>query len=328
MTQKRFSFAKREAAHLEQSTIRAIDLFAGAGGFTEGARAAGVPVVWAANHWPLAVDIHARNHPEVTHACQDLHQADWSKVPACNLVLASPCCQGHSKARGKERPHHDVSRSTAWAVVSCCEYHRPQAAIIENVQEFLDWSLYPAWELAMQKLGYQLSVNMIDAAQLGVPQHRERLFIVATLAEALMISPPRKRKLAAIGPHIDWSWPNWSPIRTKGRALATLERVAAGRKRFGRRFVMPYYGSGSGRTGRSLDRPLGTVTTRDRWAVVDGDRMRMLQPPEYQAAMSFPSDYLLEGPRDQQINLLGNAVCPPVAEFVVAKVATHLQEAS
>jgi hypothetical protein len=38
--------------------MRCIDLFAGAGGFTEGARLAGARVVWAANHWPLAVQYH------------------------------------------------------------------------------------------------------------------------------------------------------------------------------------------------------------------------------------------------------------------------------
>ncbi len=45
----------------------AVDLFAGAGGFSEGARAAGVRVLWAANHWPAAVQVHANNHPAPAH---------------------------------------------------------------------------------------------------------------------------------------------------------------------------------------------------------------------------------------------------------------------
>ena len=51
--------------------MKAIDLFAGWGGFTLGAEQAGVDVVWAANHWPLAVAAHTLNHPNITHACQD-----------------------------------------------------------------------------------------------------------------------------------------------------------------------------------------------------------------------------------------------------------------
>lgn len=62
-------------------SMRAIDLFAGAGGFSTGAVMAGIDVVWAANHWGLAVRLHAANHPQTAHACQDLHQANWGEVP-------------------------------------------------------------------------------------------------------------------------------------------------------------------------------------------------------------------------------------------------------
>ncbi|MFD2271784.1 DNA cytosine methyltransferase [Undibacterium arcticum] len=59
--------------------MNAIDLFAGAGGFSTGAQMAGCNVVWAANHWQQAVDTHAANHPDAQHVCQDLHQANWEK---------------------------------------------------------------------------------------------------------------------------------------------------------------------------------------------------------------------------------------------------------
>ena len=93
----------------------AIDLFAGIGGNTTGAKNAGITVLWAANHNKMVVDYHEMNHPETDHACQDLQQADWSLVPSHDIMLASPCCQGHTRPRGKEGPHHHKSRSTAWA---------------------------------------------------------------------------------------------------------------------------------------------------------------------------------------------------------------------
>ncbi|WP_353862067.1 DNA cytosine methyltransferase, partial [Salmonella enterica] len=130
-------------------------------------------VAWAANHWPLAVQFHAANHPGTSHKCQDLQQADWRDVPRHDIQLASPACQGHSPARGKERPHHDALRSTAWAVVSCAEYHRSPIVLVENVPGFRDWTLYPAWEHAMRSLGYSVSPHLVDAADHGVPQHRE-----------------------------------------------------------------------------------------------------------------------------------------------------------
>ena len=50
--------------------MKVIDLFAGAGGFSTGAVLAGCKVVWAANHWQLAVNTHQANHPEAFHLCQ------------------------------------------------------------------------------------------------------------------------------------------------------------------------------------------------------------------------------------------------------------------
>lgn len=298
-----------------------IDLFAGAGGFSTGATQAGAKVLWAANHWQSAVDCHSQNHCDTQHKCQDLHQADWSQVPSHDITLASPCCQGHSHARGKDSPQHDASRSTAWAVVSCSEYHRPKAFIVENVPEFLDWNLYPAWKLAMETLGYQITQTILDAADLGVPQHRERMFLVGSLNGPIHIPTPNKKHVP-VSSILDFDSGRWSPV--VGHVEATVQRWENGRREFGRRFVMPYYGSGSGLTGRSLDRPLGTVTTRDRWAVVDGDNMRMMTVAEYKAAMGFPASYKLPKVRKTAIHLLGNAVCPPAARYLVSHVQKSL----
>jgi DNA (cytosine-5)-methyltransferase 1 len=304
--------------------MRAIDLFAGAGGFSTGARLAGVEVVWAANHWPAAVEAHAANHPGTEHVCQDLQQADWRVVPPHDLLLASPACQGHSPARGKERPHHDALRSTAWAVVSACEHHRPEAVMVENVPAFLNWTLYPAWCSAMTALGYSIAPHIIDSADHGVPQHRVRLFLVCTRSKH-----PLQLKLHKV-PHvgassiINFDAGSWSPVAKAGRSVATLARCSAGRARFGRRFLMPYYGSGSGLTGRCITRPLGTVTTVDRWAIVDGDRMRMLTIDENRGAMGFPGGYKLPMQHRQALHMLGNAVCPPVACEAINALAEAL----
>jgi len=294
--------------------ITAIDLFAGLGGWSTGARDAGVKVLWAANHWPVAVEWHSANHPDTQHICQDLQQARWEDAPAHDLLLASPCCQGHSKARGKSsgNPQHDASRSTAWAVVSALEYHRPELGGIENVPEFLDWPLYPAWEAAVRALGYQIAPHIVDCADLGVPQHRVRLFLVLTKSKAPLNLQLQQHKHVPARTFIDFDAGKWAAIEKPGRAESTLTRVKNGRARFGDRFVMPYYGSGSGLTGRSLDRPIGTITTLDRWAIVDGDRMRMISANEALAAQSFPKTTKRPDSHRLTLHMAGNAV-PPLA---------------
>lgn len=302
--------------------MKAIDLFAGLGGFSEGAEQAGCSVVWAANHWREAVDTHSANHPDTAHACQDLHQADWREVPAHDLLLASPACQGHTRARGKERPHHDATRATAWAVVSALEYHRPELGVIENVPEFTRWALFPAWCQAVTALGYAIAPHLIDAADHGVPQHRERIFIALTRTKHPIELRLPQREHTPAARFVEFDAGNWTPVDKPGRASATLARIAAGRQQHGGRFLTAYYGNERG--GRSLSRPVGTITTRDRWAVIDGDRMRMLSVSEARAAMGFRASYRLPERAKDAMHMLGNAVVPAVARDVILA----LQEAA
>lgn len=311
------------------NTLRCVDLFAGAGGFSTGARQAGAQVLWAANHWKPAVQTHAENHPETEHLCQDLHQADWTKVPEHDLLLASPACQGHSKARGKDKPSHDATRATAFAVLGAVDWHRPPFLLVENVREFLSWDGYRGWKTILQDFGYELTEQVLDAADFGVPQHRERLFICGTRRGALELKAPKVPHVPAAS-IIDWDYPAWSPIATPRRSLATLGRIARARLRgLGERFLVAYYGGE--KHGRPLSKPLGTITTRARFAVVDGPRMRMLNTQEVRKAMGFPEEYRLPGPcRDHKgepltaheaaVYMLGNAVPPPVARELVSQI--------
>lgn len=302
---------------------RVIDLFAGLGGWSTGAKLAGCEIVWAANHWPVAVEWHAKNHPDAIHVCQDLHQANWLEVPEHDILLASPCCQGHSKARGKamNNPQHDASRSTAWAVISALEVHRPPVALVENVPEFMQWALYPAWEQAMRALGYQVAPHVIDCADLGVPQNRVRLFLVCTLSSAPLMLQFVPELHVPASSFIDFNKGSWSKIEKPGRAAATLARIREGRKDHGDRFVFSYYGRT--RTGRSLARPIGTITTADRWGLVDGARMRMLTADECLAAMSFPPDTQRPESHTVTVHMAGNAVPPVAAQRIIEAVRTR-----
>lgn len=81
-------------------------------------------------------------------------------------------------------------------------------------------------------------------------------------------------------------------------------------------FLVQYYGNGG---ARSIDVPLDTVTTKDRFGLVEGNtytldiRFRMLLPHELAAAQGFPVDYSFAGNRSDQVRQIGNAVCAPVA---------------
>ena len=191
----------------------AIDCFAGAGGFSLGAERAGLQVVAAINHWRCAVDTHAANLPHAVHRLEDACLLDWRDLPTFSVLLASPACQGHSRSRGQDRPHHDVSRSSAWAVIRAAEVCRPRAILVENVPEFTSWLLYDLWCAALQKLGYTLTSTLIDAADLGVPQTRVRLLLAATLGPPphLALNPADRRPPQPADDTIAWEDGTWGP---------------------------------------------------------------------------------------------------------------------
>ena len=301
-------------------TIRAIDLFAGAGGTSTGARMVGVNVVCALNHWPVAVATHAINHPEAVHVCQDIATVDPSSMPAHDVMLASPSCVGHTRARGKEQSHHDACRATADDVLRFAEANRPRAVIVENVPEMMQWRRYRSWRMGWSDLGYRVSEQVIDAADAGVPQNRRRLFVVASRTPRPIAIPQPSARHVTARECIDLDAGVWSPWVEW--CEKTRVRCVSGRARFGDVFLVAYYGSVE--SGRSIDRPIGTLTTVDRYAVVRGDVARMLSVDEMVRLSSFPADYVLTGTKRDRVKQLGNSVPPLLAAHVIGSVARAL----
>lgn len=296
--------------------MRAVDLFSGAGGWSCGAEQAGVSVVAGADHWPRAVETFRAAHPEAQARCQDVALMDPRDLPQFDLLLASPACQGHSRARGTDQPHHDAQRATAWAVVQVAEVCRPRWIALENVPEFTSWALYRHWRAALSTLGYRITERVLCASRHGVPQERRRWFAAASLERLPRLSSADLEPLPASSFVIYDGSDEWARVADK--VERTRARVAAAQAEHGPRVLVPYYGSARG--GRPLSRPVGTLTTHDRYALVDGDRLRMLSVDEQRAAMGFPPSYPLTGTRAEQVHQLGNAVCPPVAARVVRQL--------
>lgn len=95
--------------------------------------------------------------------------------------------------------------------------------------------------------------------------------------------------------------------------------------------LVPYHATAA--TTDSITEPVGTLTTRDRYGLVTPDPgadlddwgFRMLATHEIQAAMAFPGSYQLVGTRKDQTRLLGNAVTPPVMQWLISRVAAALE---
>jgi DNA (cytosine-5)-methyltransferase 1 len=303
------------------------DCFCGAGGSSTGAVAANYDLLWAGNHDPVATAVHAANHPTAEHACADLMEIDWRDVPRPDVLWASPSCQPFSKAaslggNGKRgsAPAHAKLRSNAWAVIAAAEALSPDLVVIENVEEFVGWKCIGAWRHAWRDLGFQLGEHSWNAADSGCPQSRKRIFIIASRSVAPLRLNLEKREHVPFRECIDEDAGGWRSVSEC--ASGVQERVAKARRNHPRGLVLSQYVTGH--PGRSLDRPIGTVTTKLQWALVrrarGGDEIRFLNSLELKRAMSFPDDYKLVGNTSADCSLLGNAVAPIQAQAILEEL--------
>lgn len=178
------------------------DLFCGAGGSSTGCRRAlsklgvGMKLV-AVNHWPVAIETHSRNHPDARHYCVNLDAARPGEIVPegkLDLLMASPECTFHSRARGG-RPINDQSRMSAWHVVRWCTELRVRCVLVENVPEFMEWGpldkktrrplkrqkgdYFRAWVGAMESIGFKCEWRVLNAADYGDATTRQRFFLIA-----------------------------------------------------------------------------------------------------------------------------------------------------
>ncbi|QDF17513.1 DNA methylase [Gordonia phage PhrostedPhlake] len=179
-------------------TLTLTDLFCGAGGSSTGAVGIpGVTVRIASNHWDLAVETHGANHPDADHLCADLSQIDPRYFPTTDILWASPECTNHSVAKGRKRigaqpdlfgevlpdAASERSRATMWDVPRFAEVHQYRAVIVENVVDAFHWVPFRAWLMAMDCLGYDHHIVMLNSMHAqtfgpGAPQSRDRMYVV------------------------------------------------------------------------------------------------------------------------------------------------------
>ena len=248
-----------------------------------------------------------------------------------DVLLASPECRNHTCAKGAA-PRDESSRATAMEVVRYARALEPRWLVLENVVYMRPWSRYGELKSRLGELGYRLNELTLDASDFGVAQRRRRLFLVGDRERTPVLSLPKRRGRrrsvrSVLDPTGTWKT---SPLFTARRAKATLERARRGFEALGGKtgFLLVYYGTDGCGGWQSLDRPLRTITTVDRFALVEHDgatwRMRMLQVPELKRAMGFDDDFILPvGTRRDRVRLLGNGVCPPVMKTVLRSLVSE-----
>jgi DNA (cytosine-5)-methyltransferase 1 len=251
-----------------------------------------------------------------------------------DLIIASPECTHHSIARGA-KPRDEESRRSGWYVMRFIEKLQPRWVVQENVTPMSRWAGFGELMARIQK-DYRITRLKLDASDFGVPQCRKRLFILCDRERKPdpVVGKTQRPRIAREILDPQDRWPADDLYRS-GRADATIARAETGIRELGRGedFLIVYYGSDRAGGWQRLDRPLRTLTTLDRFGLVQWrgktPTLRMLQVPELKRAMGLGPGpggqgfQLNHGTRRDKVKLLGNGVCAPVMEKVVHSLSSE-----
>ena len=223
-----------------------------------------------------ASETFAANFPDalsVTSRLEDICLESLSKrVEEIDILLASPECTSHTCAKGGA-PRDEASRATAMLVIEYARALRPRWLVLENVIHMRPWSRYNELKRALRDLGYLLEEHVLDATDFGVAQTP-----AVDSFSWVTANDNRTRRYASVPVDAGRQGPCsirkgvWKTSRLfdAKRAAATLERAGRGFRTLGEEasFLLVYYGNDGAGGWQSLDRPLRTITTLDRFALI------------------------------------------------------------
>ena len=222
-------------------SLRVVDLFSGCGGLSiglaEAARAMNrsFDPVLAVDLDAVAAQTYADNFPSALTLTQDVEAVFPGRVGArltpaerllatrhsdVDVLVGGPPCQGHSDFNNRTR-HSDDKNELYRTMVRAAEVLVPQHILIENVPGAVNdrRAVVQRTADALDALGYQVSVGVVDLSEIGVPQRRRRLVLMASLTHSVTVAEVtdrhrRNRRSVA------WAFQDLEAVPESGRQVA------------------------------------------------------------------------------------------------------------
>lgn len=343
-------------------TISAVDLFCGVGGLSHGLQDAGI-------HLAAGVDIdRACDHPYRTNVRAPFHQRDvlnlavddlaamWPSGAVRVLAACAPCQPFSPYRRGT-----DTSQEDQWSLVDeicrLVEGTMPEVVTMENVPRIVSAPVLTRFVARLQEVGYQVDFGSCYCPAYGVPQHRRRLVLVASLLGEITVpkgttSPDDyltvRRVIGGLPPvgHGE-AHPRDRLHKSRTLSMVNLQRIqhsvpGGTWEEWPEELRAACHRKVSGATFRNVyarmvwDEPAPTITTlaynygAGRFGHPEQDRPITIR--EAAILQSFPPDYEFVAPAEPVLfkplgRLIGNAVPPRLAAAVGEAIVAHVREA-
>lgn len=330
-----------------------VDLFSGAGGFQIGFERAGFSVVLSTDFDADCETVHKINRPGVPFLRLDIHELDErtldyyiGKNTNIDVLIGGPPCQGFSTigkriSSDPEKRNATDPRNTLFReYIRILTYLQPKFFLMENVEGLLTREkgrIFEDIKSTFAQTGYEFNYVILNAADYGVPQIRNRVFFYGNRL-GIKMSPPAPSCGDSVG----------KPYMTVGKAIGDLATVPDdeafnhvalrhGEINIRRYSLIPeggrlpedklppeLYRKNFGNTFKRLhrDKPSLTMVPGHNAFPIHPWLNRSLTVREAARLQTFPDSYRFAGPRQKQCMQVGNAVPPLLAEIW----ATHIKE--
>lgn len=329
---------------------KAIDLFAGIGGIRMGfdnAFGRRIKTVFVSEWDEFAQKTYKANFKDKFDIAGDITQIKEEDIPSFDICLAGFPCQAFSLAGrhgGFNDDYHGRCRGTLFLdVARICEFHKPKVIFCENVKGLVIHDKGRTFKViteTFESLGYKVFPKVLNSKDFGVPQNRERIYIVCfrnDIAPETFEFPEGKDSTKRIRDILDDA-PISSKYYLSDVYMETLRKHKARHEA---------KGNGFGYEIRNLDDIAGTIVCggmgRERNLIVDHrehsmepvthikgeinkEDIRKMTPREWARLQGFPDSYRLELADTHLYKQFGNSVTVNVIEAIAKKVKEVLDE--
>ena len=175
--------------------FRFIDLFAGIGGMRLPFDELGGRCVFSSEINRFAQQTYSANFDEKPHG--DITQILPEEIPAHDLILGGFPCQPFSQA-GLKKGFEDTRGTLFFNIAGIIEHHQPAVVLLENVKGFKTHDRGRTCRTVihtLSSLGYSVFSQVLNAKDFGVPQNRERIFIIALKGNVTQFNFPDSTRL-------------------------------------------------------------------------------------------------------------------------------------
>ena len=349
--------------------FNAIDIFSGAGGMSLGALMAGLEIDVAIENNNAASKTFRNNHPETKVICDDIREISATDfgVDGFFALCGGPPCQGFSTSNTKTRNEKNLNNNLFNEFIRLVEEAKPFWFVFENVEGIVSFEkgkVLSELRERFKKLGYETTDKVLLASDYGVPQKRNRFFMVGNNMGIDFKFPEKHKENVNIKqaisdlpslhngsledklPYKKGSMSNYARLMRAKSNLSTQNYVSKNKDYVIERYkhigvgenwqsipaeLMTNYSNTSNcHSGiyRRLhpDKPSGVIANYRKNMLIHPYEDRGLSVREAARIQSFPDDFIFEGTLSEQQQQIGNAVPPLLAKAIFEQILKQTKE--